>query len=211
MKWGFDLGERDGQGSSRGAPVLDGVGGRAPRLLARLSEIMTAPVITADPLATVARALSIAQRHHFCHVPVAWDDGELVGITCVCDLWGAKGHELVIQHMKVPVVTVGTRDTVLRAADVMRERNVGCLPVLDERRRLVGIVTEGDLMRVGAVGVDQLPPACFACGSRHHVRTGVSRSTSSPVTYCLRCLGRTGRGAANDVVNVRAGSKPEPS
>ena len=188
MKWGFDMGERDGQGSSRGAHLQDGVGGRAPRLLARVSEIMTAPVLTADPLATVGRVLAMAERHGFCHVPIAWEDGELVGITCLCDLWGPKSHELVIQHMKVPVVTISARDTVLRAAEVMRERNVGCLPVLDERRRLVGIVTEGDLMRVGAIGIDHLPPACMTCGNRHHVRGGVSARTGRPVAYCVRCL-----------------------
>jgi CBS domain-containing protein len=188
MKWGFDMGDRDGQGNSRGAYVQDGVGGRAPRLLARVSEIMTAPVLTAPPLATVGRVLAMADRHGFCHVPIAWEDGELVGITCLCDLWGPRSHELVIQHMKVPVVTISTRDTVLRAAEVMRERNVGCLPVLDERRKLVGIVTEGDLMRVGAIGIDHLPPACMTCGTRHHVRGGVSRVSGKPVSYCVRCL-----------------------
>jgi CBS-domain-containing membrane protein len=115
-----------------------------------------------------------------------------VGITCLCDLWGPKSHELVIQHMKVPVVTVSVRDTVLRAAEVIRERNVGCLPVLDERRKLVGIVTEGDLMRVGAIGIDHLPPACMTCGSRHHVRGGVSARTGRPVAYCVRCLAGSG-------------------
>jgi CBS domain-containing protein len=189
MKWGFGMGDVDGGGSSRGAVVLDGVGGRAPRLLAHVSEVMTTTVVKADPLTTVGRALAMAERHGFCHVPVAWDDGELVGITCVCDLWPAKAHELIIQYMKVPVVAAAARDTVLRAAEVMRERNVGCLPVLDERRRLCGIVTVGDLMRVGAIGVDQLPPACMGCGSRHHVRSGISRSTSGAVAYCVRCLG----------------------
>jgi CBS-domain-containing membrane protein len=157
---------------------------------------MTAPVVAVDPLATVARSLGVAERHGFCHVPIAWEDGELVGITCVCDLWGAKTHELVIQHMKVPVVTIAARDNVLRAAEVMRDRQVGCLPVLDDRRRLVGIVTEGDLMRIGAIGLDHLPPACMSCGSRHHVRAGLSESNGN-VSFCLRCLGRRGgRGPA---------------
>jgi CBS domain-containing protein len=198
MKWGFDLGEREGQGSSRGVAMWDGVGGRAPRLLARVSEVMTAPVICADPLATVGRALELASRHGFCHVPVAWEDGELVGITCLCDLWPAKPHELVIQHMRVPVVSIGARETVLRAAEVMRDRDVGCLPVLDERRRLCGILTEGDLMRIGAIGLDQLPPACMTCGTRHHVRSGVSARTTNPVAYCVRCLsGASGRRSSN--------------
>jgi CBS domain-containing protein len=105
--------------------VLDGVGGRAPRLLAQVGDVMTAPVISVDPLATVARSLAVAERHGFCHVPIAWADGELVGITCVCDLWGVKRHELVIQHMRAPVVTIGAHEGVLRAADVMRDRHVG--------------------------------------------------------------------------------------
>jgi CBS domain-containing protein len=190
MAWNHALGDGDGR-ASRGALVLDGVGGRAPRLLARVSEIMTAPAIRADPLATVARTLAIAERHGFRHVPVAWDDGEIVGITCVCDLWSASAHELVIQHMKVPVVTIGAHETVLRAAEITRERDVGCLPVVSERR-LVGIVTVGDLMRVGAVGLDQLPPACMGCGSRHHVRGGRSARTGDSVAYCLRCLRNPG-------------------
>jgi CBS domain-containing protein len=194
LKWGYGVGDGDGRYGSRGALVLDGVGGRAPRLLARVAEVMTAPVVTVDPLATVARSLGVAERHGFCRVPISWEDGELVGITCVCDLWGAKPHELVIQHMKVPVVTIAAHETVLRAAEVMRDRQVGCLPVLDDRRRLVGIITEGDLMRIGAIGVDHLPPACMSCGSRHHVRAGLTESTADAVAFCLRCLGRRGGG-----------------
>jgi CBS domain-containing protein len=179
--------------------MLDAAGGRAPRLLSRVAEIMTAPVIVADPLATVGRAQAQAERHGFCHLPVAWGDGEIVGIICVCDLWGARAHELVIQRMTLPVVTIAARDTVLRAAEVLREHDVGCLPVLDEQRRLCGIVTEGDLLRVGAIGVDQLPPACMSCGSRHHVRTGVPiHGARSAATFCVRCLGAPMEVPAND-------------
>jgi len=190
MAWRRFLGDGEGR-AGRGALVLDGVGGRAPRLLARVSDIMTAPVVSAAPLATVARTLAVAERHGFRHVPVAWEDGEVVGITCVCDLWRAPGHELIIQHMTVPVVTIGAHETVLRAAELARARDVGCLPVLGDRR-LVGIVTVGDLMRVGAVGLDQLPPACEGCGSRHHVRSGRSTRAGEVVAYCLRCLSNPG-------------------
>jgi CBS domain-containing protein len=197
MKWGFDMGETRPRAARRA--VLDGVGGRAPGLLAHISEVMTAPAVYADPLSTVGRAQALAERHGFCHLPVAWDDGEMVGIVCVCDLWPARAHELVIQHMTLPVITIGGRETVMRAADVMLEHDVGCLPVLDEHRRLCGIVTEGDLLRVGAIGLDQLPPACMSCGSRHHVRTGVPvRSAISAATFCLRCLGASSDRPAND-------------
>jgi acetoin utilization protein AcuB len=169
--------------------MIDGIGGRAPRLLDPVSEIMTAPVIAADPLSTVGRAQGLAERHGLTRLPVAWDDGEIVGIVCVCDLWAAKPHELIIQYMALPVVTVSTRETVMRAAEVMRDNDVGCLPILNEHRRLCGIVTEGDLLRAGAIGIDQLPPACAGCGSRHHVRPAASRASRTTAAFCLRCLG----------------------
>lgn len=187
MKWGYDIGEESHPTLQRG--LLSGAGGRAPRLLARVSEMMTAPAVAADALFTARRALGVAERHGFNHLPVAWRGGEIVGVVCVCDLWRALPHDLVIQHMTLPVVTTSARDTVMRAADVMREHDVGCLPVLDEQRRLCGIISEGDLLRVGAIGVDQLPPACMSCGSRHHVRTGVPiRGACSAAAFCLRCL-----------------------
>jgi len=199
MKWGYDIGEEQRAHSHRLVSMLDAVGGRAPRLLARVSEMMTTPVVSADPLFTVGRALGVAERHGFNHLPVAWGDGEIVGIICVCDLWHARSHELVIQHMTLPVVTIAARDTVMRAADVMREHDVGCLPVVDEHRRLCGIVSEGDLLRVGAIGVDQLPPACMSCGSRHHVRSGVPiRGAGSTATFCIRCLDAPPIAPAND-------------
>ena len=169
--------------------MIDGIGGRAPRLLDPVSEIMTAPVIAADPLSTVGRAQALAELHGLTRLPVAWDDGEIVGILCVCDLWAAKSHELIIQYMALPVVTVSARETVMRAAEVMRDNDVGCLPILNEHRRLCGIVTEGDLLRAGAIGIDQLQPACAGCGSRHHVRPAASRASRTTAAFCLRCLG----------------------
>ncbi len=37
------------------------------------------------------------------------------------------------------------KDTVLRAATVMAEAGVGFLPICDERRRIIGVVTDRDL------------------------------------------------------------------
>ena len=190
MKWGFDIGDEGRpRGHHHAVAMIDGIGGRAPRLLDPVSEIMTAPVIAADPLSTVGRAQGLAERHGLTRLPVAWDDGEIVGIVCVCDLWAAKPHELIIQYMALPVVTVSARETVMRAAEVMRDNDVGCLPILNEHRRLCGIVTEGDLLRAGAIGIDQLPPACAGCGSRHHVRPAASRASRTTAAFCLRCLG----------------------
>ena len=44
------------------------------------------------------------------------------------------------------VVTIGADEPISRAAALMLERKIGCLPVV-ERGELVGIVTETDLLR----------------------------------------------------------------
>ena len=161
---------------------------------ARVDSAMIAPVITIDPLYAAGRALALAERHGVAHLPVAWSDSELLGIVCVCDLWPLEDGDLVVHHMSLPVVTIAADETLARAAEVMRENDVGSLPVVDLRtgqQRLVGMLTVGDLVRAGALGIDGLPPACMSCGGRHHVRAGVPvRTARSSSVFCLRCLSR---------------------
>ena len=52
------------------------------------------------------------------------------------------------------VATIGADATVREAARVMVARRVSALPVLDEKDRLVGIVSEGDLVRRAELGTD---------------------------------------------------------
>src|SRR4051794_12935770 len=55
--------------------------------------------------------------------------------------------------MSVPVVTVTADEKVAEAAARMRERHVGSVVVIDDARP-VGILTERDLVRIAAAGVD---------------------------------------------------------
>ncbi|MGN6469665.1 MAG: CBS domain-containing protein [Rhizobiaceae bacterium] len=49
--------------------------------------------------------------------------------------------------MKPHVVTVGPDSSVKHAAQIMLEKRVSGLPVVDDRNVLVGMITEGDLLR----------------------------------------------------------------
>jgi CBS domain-containing protein len=55
------------------------------------------------------------------------------------------------------VVTISPRTTVLEAAKLILERRISGLPVVNEEGRLVGIVTEGDLLRRAEIGTELLP------------------------------------------------------
>ena len=53
----------------------------------RVREIMTAPVITAKPEWTLKECSQKMQQHDFHHMPVANEEGELIGIISATDLF----------------------------------------------------------------------------------------------------------------------------
>jgi CBS domain-containing protein len=95
------------------------------------------------------------------HVPVL-EDGEVVGLVSQRDLfkammsstmgYGEKAQKAYLHTVRVkeimtdPVVTVAPDTSVGEAAELMLQKGIGCLPVIDGTA-LVGIVTKTDLLR----------------------------------------------------------------
>jgi CBS domain-containing protein len=95
------------------------------------------------------------------HLPIV-EQGELVGLVTQRDLfkatmssamgYGEKTQQTFLQNVLVkeimvyPVITVTPETSVAEAADMMMQRGIGCLPVV-EGEQLVGIVTKTDLLR----------------------------------------------------------------
>lgn len=50
------------------------------------------------------------------------------------------------------VITVGPDDDVSRAAKLLAEHDISALPVVDEQRRMIGILSEADLLRREELG-----------------------------------------------------------
>lgn len=59
--------------------------------------------------------------------------------------------------MTVRVITIGPDATVQAAAKLMLERGVSALPVVDKSNRLIGIISEGDLVRRAETGTERKP------------------------------------------------------
>ena len=57
--------------------------------------------------------------------------------------------------MTQPVVTVTPATKIAEAARLMLQHRISGLPVVDERNRIVGIVTEGDLLRRSELGTNR--------------------------------------------------------
>jgi CBS-domain-containing membrane protein len=52
------------------------------------------------------------------------------------------------------VITIGPRDSVAHAANLIAQNDVSALPVIDDHGRLVGIISEGDLMNREEIGTE---------------------------------------------------------
>lgn len=103
-------------------------------------------VTAEERLDDVARAM---RAGGFRHAPVVDAEGRAVGMLSDRDVREHKGflpNTLVSAAMVEPAITVGPDDPIERAAHLMRQRRIGALPVVDAQRRVVGIVTETDLL-----------------------------------------------------------------
>jgi len=111
-----------------------------------------------DNLRTVEERMAIKQLRH---LPVL-DQGEVVGMVTQRDLfkaamsstmgYGEKAQQAYLQSVRVkeimtyPVATVSPDISVAAAADMLINKGIGCLPVVDDHQ-LIGLVTKTDLLR----------------------------------------------------------------
>ncbi len=138
-----------------------------------VQDIMQTQVITATIKTTLPEILRLLERRGFRHVPVV-DDGALVGIIADRDVKGAmisaatstEGRErdrllerlTAGEIMTRTVTTVAPMFAVEEAARLMVTQKISALPVT-EGGRLVGIVTETDVLRLFVRAMGALEPS----------------------------------------------------
>lgn len=150
-----------------------------------VNEVMTvAGFLHAVTSMTKVRQAEALARHAGVRHLIVVDDGALAGVICRCDLMpDALPGEVVADHMSYPVWVVSPATTLLDAALIMRELQVGSLLVADGDE-LRGVVTRGDLRRIGLPEPLLGAHFCALCGSSHGVR---AYPTGGP-DLCLECI-----------------------
>ncbi|HHJ52130.1 MAG TPA: CBS domain-containing protein [Caldithrix abyssi] len=118
-----------------------------------IREIMHPDPVIIQPDTTLCDAYALMQEKNFRHLPVV-SEGKLVGVVTDRDLRLATSRlakrpfdpkDRVKEVMSHPVQTAHPNDPVERAAQLMRELKIGCLPVVEEGE-VVGIVTAADML-----------------------------------------------------------------
>jgi CBS domain-containing protein len=129
----------------------------------QLREIMQDRVVAIRPTESAAAAWTRMRRRDIRHL-VVMDGTQIVGVLSERDLGGRDGDDLrrgrrVQDLMSRRVVSVAPDTTLHRAADLMRRRLIGSLPVV-EGDQLVGIVTASDVF--DALGRETVGPLSSA-------------------------------------------------
>jgi CBS domain-containing protein len=135
-------------------------------------DLMTTPVVTVGPETPFKEIVARLAEHRISALPVVDDDGRVLGVVSEADLllkeefpdpdqdvplfWtrrrrlernkaaAATARDL----MTVAVVSIAPDATAPEAARRMHTAKVKRLPVVDERGRLVGIISRADLLKV---------------------------------------------------------------
>jgi acetoin utilization protein AcuB len=128
-----------------------------------VAEIMTREVACVDMDRTLGEAMALCSENHIRHLPVLDEHKRLVGLVTDRDLryflsprigtlsenssdresMGRPVHLVMVRgvHVTYP------NSSLAEVAQIMLDHRIGCLPVIDGERHVVGIVTTNDFLR----------------------------------------------------------------
>ncbi|MEZ4440515.1 MAG: CBS domain-containing protein [Polyangiaceae bacterium] len=120
-----------------------------------VGQFMSTDLFTVRPTDPVGLAARTMEWRQIRHLPVEDDHGKLIGLLSFRDLLkliaksGTSTEEVVVEDiMCAEPITVRESTPTLDALAIMRENNIGSLPVIDDQRRLVGLITVYDLLEI---------------------------------------------------------------
>lgn len=122
-----------------------------------VEQFMATDLFTVRPEDVIDLAANLMHWKHVRHVPVEDNEGKLVGIVSHRDLLklfalgrtSGKSEIIVRDVMKPNPITVTPETPTIDALLLMREKNIGCLPII-RAERLVGLITAYDFLTVSA-------------------------------------------------------------
>lgn len=132
------------------------------RTVLAVRDVMTVPVFSVRRDDYVERAADLMQWKHIRHVPVTDEHVRVVGIVSYRTILhlvaiASDRPVAVFEVMHADPVSISPEASCLEALKLMRDHDVGCLPVV-ERGALVGIVTAADFIALSAELLDEWLP-----------------------------------------------------
>ena len=129
----------------------------------KIRQIMSEQVVTALPTTTIFETAKTMATEGFRRLPIV-SEGKLMGIITAMDIIRFFGTGKVFQYLRsgtitqvlnTPALEIATKNVTTiqpeadigEAAKIMRQKNIGALPVVKEGK-LIGIITERDFFKI---------------------------------------------------------------
>lgn len=126
-----------------------------------VKDVMKTQLVTLNADSKLGFANDIMYLGRIRHLPVVKAEN-IVGILTQRDLYRASLTSIltnwkenkefldsitVVEVMTKNVVTITADSTIEEAAQIMIDKKVGCLPVVKEKNKLIGLITETDILQ----------------------------------------------------------------
>ncbi len=128
-----------------------------------LAEVMQTKVVFANDYDTVASVEEKIRLHRIRHIPVVNDEQKPVGMITYRDLLSCARpsrneegwvidpsilNQYILKYIMTPnPITILQSGTVAQVVEIMAREKFGCVPVVTSEGRLVGIVTQIDILK----------------------------------------------------------------
>lgn len=125
----------------------------SPQVSLKVCDVMREKVATAAPNESAGAAWDRMRAERVDHLVVVQDE-QVAGTLARHDLSGPGGGahrrmgRTVGDLMGRSPVTIAPDATIARAAALMRKRRVACLPVVEKKGRIVGVLTTHEMLGI---------------------------------------------------------------
>lgn len=118
------------------------------RKVKRAENVMIHDPVTIGPDATVADAIELMREFKIGGIPVVSEDNTLRGIVTNRDLrFEIKLSRKVSEVMTTSLITTNQAADLIDAAAILQNHKIEKLPIIDEKGRLVGLITYKDITK----------------------------------------------------------------
>ena len=145
-----------------------------------ISKSMTRDVVTIGQDADISQAQGKMNKHHFRHLPVVDETNLLIGIVTDRDIRSAMPSSHLFEYssqkekekflrikvkdiMTKDLITVSPLDTLQDVLLLLQKKHFGAFPVVDEQKKLIGIISVHDLLCefINVMGLEE--PGALLC------------------------------------------------